>query len=164
MPYEDLPNMDKDKFEKYVKERYEDQINWYSKQSSRNKKLYNRFQWSAIVLSAAIPVLVVTLEGPCKWITVVLSIFLTITTAGLKTFKFQENWINYRTTAETLKKEKHYYHAGISEYARVNNKEQLFIERVERLISRENTLWIAAFKKKGKAKEGDVENPSSGGL
>ena len=155
--------MDEKKFQNYIIERYEDQINWYSKKSSRYKKLYSWFQWSAIVLSAAIPVLVVSLTGPYKWITVVLSIFLTIATAGLKTFKFQENWINYRTTAETLKKEQYYYSAELSEYATAKDKEQLFIDRVERLISRENTFWLAAFKKKCKAKDGDVENPSNGG-
>ena len=139
--------MDKEKFENYIKERYKDQINWYSNRSSRNKILYNWFQWSAIILSASIPVLVVSIGEINKWITAVLSIILAIATAGLKTFKFQEYWINYRTIAETLKKEKYYYCAELSEYATVEDKEQLFVERVERLISRENTLWIAAHTK-----------------
>ena len=59
---------------------------------------------------------------------------LAITIAAVKTFRFQENWINYRTVAEALKKEKHYYNAGAIEYATDKNKKQLFVERVEALI------------------------------
>ena len=35
---------------------------------------------------------------------IVTSVLVAIITASLKTFKFQENWINYRTTCETLEK------------------------------------------------------------
>ena len=45
-------------FEKYIKDRYEDQINWYSDEASKNKKLYKYFQWSVIILSASLPVLI----------------------------------------------------------------------------------------------------------
>jgi len=65
-----------------------------------------------------------------------------ILASAVRAFKFQENWINYRTTAETLKKEIHLYRAGAGEYARVPDREALFVERVESLISRENTTWV----------------------
>ena len=71
-----------------------------------------------------------------------------ISTAALKTFKYQENWISYRTTAETLKKEIHFYEATIQGYENVEDKEALFVERVESLISRENTFWLMSHEKK----------------
>lgn len=145
--------MRKEKFEKYLEERYERQVKWYSDRSSKNKQYYHWFQWTAIILSAGIPILVVSMQDNWKWITVVLSIALAIVTTALKTFKFQENWVNYRTTAETLKKEKHYYDASIAQYAATEDKEQLFVERVEALISRENTLWLTIHKQNGKEKE-----------
>ena len=83
-----------------------------------------------------------------KWLTIVLAIVLAIATAGLKTFKFEENWISYRTVAETLKKEKYYYDAAATEYATSEDKKRLFVERVEALISSENTLWMAIQRKK----------------
>ncbi|MCP5197155.1 MAG: DUF4231 domain-containing protein [Gammaproteobacteria bacterium] len=151
------------KFEGYVANRYEDQIKWYGEKSRSNKNIYQWFQWGAIVLSSTIPVLVVTLEGGYKWITAGLSVILAIATAGLKTFKFQENWINYRTIAETLKKEKHYFDADLNEYATAENKQQLFVERVETLISRENTLWVSAHTKKDEETgERGLTKPSSG--
>ena len=70
---------------------------------------------------------------------------------ALKTFKFQENWVNCRTIAEALTKEKYYYDAGALEYATVKDKEQLFVQRVEALISTESASWMAiGTKKEGK--------------
>jgi hypothetical protein len=71
------------------------------------------------------------------------SVIVAILTAALKTFKYQENWLNYRTTCETLRKEKYFYEAGLVEYASADDKEAAFVERVESLISRENTMWVS---------------------
>lgn len=155
--------MEESKFKEYIEERYKDQVKWYGDKSKVNKILYQWFQWGAIVLSASIPVLVVSVEDSYKWITAGLSVVLAIATAGLNSFKFQENWINYRTIAETLKKEKHYYDAALNEYAASDNREQLFVEHVETLISRENTLWVATHAKKDdESKEKGLTKPSSG--
>lgn len=147
------PKMEKKKFDEYLKNRYQNQIDWYSSRASKNKRHYNIFQWSAIVLSASLPVLIAAVPLSWKWATIILSIFLAICTAGLKTFKFQENWINYRTISETIKKEKHYYDAQLNEYAEAKDKEALFVERVETLISREHSLWVTTHRKKKEEKE-----------
>jgi len=74
-------------------------------------------------------------------------VLVAISTAALKTFKYQENWISYRTTCETLRKEFHYYEAGIHDYEDAEDRESLFVDRVESLISRENTLWVITHEK-----------------
>lgn len=145
--------MDKTNFNKYLKDRYEDQINWYETRSAKNKKFYTLFQWGVIVLSATLPVLIVSLTRRLKWVTATIAAILAIGTAGLKTFKFQENWINYRTIAETLKKEKYFYEAGLNDYRDSSDKESLFVERVESLISREHSLWFTAHAEKEEEKE-----------
>jgi len=71
----------------------------------------------------------------------------------LKIFKYQENWINYRTTCETLKKELYFYDAGLNDYSSSKDKEAHFVERVESLISRENTLWLSIHKEEKKARQ-----------
>ena len=144
-------------FDEYLKKRYEDQVEWYSNKSSKNKLYYQIFQWTAIVFSASLPVLVVVIPTKFTLITSGLSVILAITTTALKTFKFQEIWINYRTIAETLKKEKYYFDAEVSEYADVDDKEHLFVERVEALISRENTLWIATHTRREHREETEKE-------
>lgn len=153
VPYGGLPNVNKEEFKKYQEDRYQDQIRWYARSSRKNKRYYSWFQWVAIVLSASIPVFVITLDGDYNWITATLSVVLAIVTTGLKTFKFQENWLNYRTISETLKKEKYYYNAGLFEYATAGNMEQMFVTRVERIISTENTLWISTHTRKENKKK-----------
>ncbi|MBW1962040.1 MAG: DUF4231 domain-containing protein [Deltaproteobacteria bacterium] len=130
--------MDPTEFDKYLTERYHDQVKWYGEKAATNKRLYQVFQWSVIVLSSALPVFIASLSPEYRWTTVGIA----IGTAGLKTFKFQELWISYRTIAETLKKEEHFYRAQIGDYQDADDREALFVERVESLISKENTLWV----------------------
>jgi len=47
-----------------------------------------------------------------------------------------------------LKKEIHFFDAGIHEYKDSQDKEGLFVKRVEALISRKNTLWLTTVKEK----------------
>jgi len=129
-------------FEDYKKNRYQDQVNWYSDKASTNKKYYQIFQWGVIILSAILPVLISALADEYKWMALSISVILAIGTTSLKTFKFQENWVNYRTISETLKKELHFFNASLDDYSSGENKRALFVDRVETLISRENSLWV----------------------
>lgn len=139
--------MNKEEFEKFLKDRYRKETDWYDRESIKNHKYYRFFQWSAIALSAMTPILILIGIDWVRWIAVGTGALVAISTAALKTFKYQENWINYRTTCETLRKEIHFYNAGIQGYECMEDKEALFIERVESLISRENTLWVVTHEK-----------------
>jgi len=146
-------------FKEYITDRYEDQINWYEMKASSNKRYYQIFQWVVIILSAVTPALVV-LSSPDilstqnifrPWIwgaAIVVSTLLAIGTAGVKTFKFQENWTNYRATAERLIQEKIFYDANVGDYGHVESKQTLFVERVEALLSGENAKWSEVQKEK----------------
>lgn len=141
-------------FDNYLKDRYEGQVQWYESRSSRYKSYYHVFQWLAIILSSALPAVIVLAPEGGNLVSVVPSVLLAIVTSALKSFKLQENWVSYRTIAETLKKEKHFYDAEANGYSTVENKEQFFVERVETLISRENTMWLETHSKsddKGKS-------------
>ncbi len=142
--------MNTDDFDKYLSERYQDQIKWYSDKATHFKRLYQMFQWSVVILSAIVPVLILVVPEEIQYITVGISVLLTIGTSGLKTFKFQENWIDYRTISESLKKEKYFYDAGLDDYSNCEDRMSTFVERVESLISRENSMWIMTHMKKEK--------------
>lgn len=71
------------------------------------------------------------------------SALVAIGTAALKMFKYQENWINYRTTCETLQKEITSTRAPV-DYRDVEDSHAQFVERVEAPVSHENTLWLSA--------------------
>jgi hypothetical protein len=144
--------MEKTEFEKYLEERYLDQVRWYDQKSLWNQRWYIRLQWGLIILSAFTPVLVVihltTLPQHylLNWLPVITSVLVAILASSLKTFEFQENWANYRTTCETLKKEIYLCRASVGVYVGASERETLFVERVEALISRENTLWFTTYR------------------
>ncbi len=122
--------MDKISFDDYVAKIYLKQMEYYHKASSKNQQKYKFFQWVVIVLSAITPVLA-GLNG-LKWAQqgntyspaaqfiqvslIIVSSIVAILTTALKTFQFQELWINYRTTYEQLKPEIHYYEFSVGPY------------------------------------------------
>ena len=140
--------MEVQEFERYLKERYYPQVEWYDKKAMWNQKVYRFLQWGIIILAAITPVFIALTETLGKALPIVLSSLVAISSASLKAFKYQENWINYRTTCETLRKEIHYYNARIEDYSNADDPMGLFVKRVESLISRENTLWLTVQKQK----------------
>jgi hypothetical protein len=140
--------MTDEQFDEYSKARYRDQIDYYGSKAGWNKRMYNWFQWSLIVVSSLLPLLVVSINEKYKLVAAGLSVVLAIGTSALKVFKFQENWLNYRQLAETLKQEKHFYDAEIGAYANAADKQAIFVDHVESLISRENAIWTNVHQQK----------------
>ena len=69
--------------------------------------------------------------------------------AGIITLvKFQENWIEYRTVAESLKLEKFLFLAKAGPYKGVTDTFPLFVERFESLISTSTKKWVDYVSKK----------------
>jgi len=69
-----------------------------------------------------------------KTVSLITSVLVAILATSLKTFKLEENWLNYRTTCETLKKVIHFYRAGIDDYKNSEDKEALFVREVRPLF------------------------------
>ncbi len=127
--------------------RYDDQCRWYDAKAGFNKRWYYRFQTLVVVLSAATTLIVavgVYFEdaGWVRLAALASATAVTVAASLLKIYRFQEQWVDYRNTAETLKKERYLLKARIDEYATTDTPGQLFVDRVENLISRQNTLWV----------------------
>ena len=136
--------MDKETFATYLKNRYQDQITYYETSAAKNQTKYKKMQGTIIVLAALTPIVVaLPLGDPWEHLATVTSAVVAILTASLKTFNYQENWLNHRATSENLIKEQHFYEAGIGDYRTAEDKEALFVERVESVIAGENTTWIS---------------------
>lgn len=137
--------MNQRSFSDYLRNRYEKQIAWYSNKSALNKRWFLGVGVYIVIVSIVIPIFMLVLDTSflaTKLFIVVLSSTVAIATGINSLFKFQDNWISYRTTSETLKKEKSFYLGSVGDYAQASDKDALFIERVEATISRENSLWL----------------------
>ena len=158
--------MDKAVFDEYVENRYKKQMAYYVNIASKNQKKYKLFQWILIILSAVTPVLaamngltvshaeqIYTIGSQVLQILlVVVSSIVAILTTGLKTFQYQDLWVNSRATYEQLKPEIYYYEFNIEPYAATGvDNESLFVSRVEAILSAEHLQWPPAKKVLGKS-------------
>ena len=134
--------------EEYLSERLEDQLIWYDKKSGVNQKYHKRIQLIEIVFAAVIP-FVALLDGVVpgnEKVVALLGIVIAICAGLAASNKYQENWIAYRTTAESLKHEKYLYLTKNRPYDGGDAFANL-VERVEGLISKENSQWSISTKK-----------------
>ncbi len=156
--------MDRAEFEKYLKGRYQDQVDWYDRKAQAMKRTYGRVQKAVIVLAAltTVTAAVGAVSGQVgnvsKWTAVATSALVTIFTALLNTFKYKETWLNYRGTFDALKREKSYYLAQVGEYRDATDREGLFVQRVETIFAQEGAEWQSILRLKdqaGKPKSGN---------
>src|SRR5450755_3890559 len=152
-----MQNMDNVAFNEYLEKRYYDQLNYYSSSSKKNQKRYKNIQWILIILSTVTTILAAlpkTDHFDFKYLVVVTAALVTILTSGLKTFQYQELWVNYRSTMEQLKPEIYYYNFGVGDYGKAGvDKESLFVSRVEQILNQEHVEWPAVKKLKEQDKQ-----------
>jgi len=142
--------VDQSVFDKYLKERFEPEVKWYDTKSMHNQKWAKIYQVAIIILSVTTPVFA---ASEFKWLTLISSVALSIAVGVLKYCKFEELWQSYRTTCETLKKEKILFDSKISPYDKCDDPMKMFITRVESMISKENTSWCQLIAKKEKKED-----------
>jgi len=148
------------KEDEYLKERLEDQLVWYDKKSEHNQKFFKRLRLLEIVSASLIPFLSGMSEKvPCfSWLIGGLGVLIAVSAATSALFKYHENWIEYRTTAEQLKHEKYAYLTGIKPYD-TEEKFDLLVERIEALISKENSAWATVTRKQSSTiKKAELSN------
>jgi hypothetical protein len=138
----------------YLKNRLDDQISWYSKKSASNQKMYKRLQMITIITAASIPFLsgYTEFHELVKIVIGLIGVIIASITAILSLNKYQENWLNYRTTAESLKHQKYLYITGTDPYHE-ENAFNVLVQQVETLISKENSNWSQQMKKPGEQKK-----------
>jgi hypothetical protein len=140
--------------ESYLNERLEEQISWYDDKSATNKKWFRICQFTQIVIASLITLSGIFAPEDFPWVyyTIpVLGAIIAITSGILGLYKFQENWLEYRTTTESLRHEK-YLFLTKSEPYNTENPLNLLVSRVETLISKENTNWAQYMRKVSKDK------------
>ena len=131
-------------FDEYLQSRYQDQVSWYEHMATFNKKL-TLFSTSAlVVVSALLPVGIASLPQGFQIINLIGALVVAMLVVITRVFRFEERWVNYRSTVELLKREKLMFDTRTGEYAETDYPEGMFVHKVESFISRENTLWLAS--------------------
>lgn len=140
----------------FMRDRLEGQINYYSKQSGKNKKKYFATQTIIIVLGVIIPIVNfiaignignTQLSGFFLFVSTILASIISFTAALSQLNKHYESWLNYRNILELLKREKSLYQNSAGGYFNLSevDKKRMFVERVEELLSSEHTKFFSTF-------------------
>jgi hypothetical protein len=146
--------------EEYIQKRLQDQIEWYDSKSLSNQRVFKRLRLFEIVAAALIPLLsgaaisFPKLQLFSMVIVGLLGIAVTIIAGILSLGQHQEHWIEYRTTCESLKKEKFLFQTGVEPYIG-EDAFHLLVQRVETLVSKENTNWAQYMMKPDQEKAPD---------
>ncbi len=129
----------------YIEARLDDQMNWHDAKSSRCQQSFKRLRMIEIVAAALIPFLS-GMSGTIpysQWLIGGLGALIAIAAAITALFRYQENWIEYRATAEQLKHEKFTYLTGAAPY-NTADKFPLLVARVEAVLRKQNEAWVSA--------------------
>ena len=95
-----------------------------------------------IILSVSIPFLTLLTDWrkEIKYAVAGTGVLIAAIEGILGLYKFQEDWVNYRKTAESLKREKFLYLTKSGDYKKENAFE-LFVTRIENILAKENANW-----------------------
>lgn len=142
--------------EEYIKERVEDQIDWFDKKSAINKTYHLWTSGLIIFFAALIPFAAGFNTKEMVWMNYVIAVLgiLTAIFTGLAALlKFQEKWTTYRTTSEALSRETFLFKTKTSPYDIGTSSFKLLVSNVEHILSTENSNWSQMINK--------IDDPSS---
>jgi hypothetical protein len=140
--------------EEYIEKRLSDQINWYDRKSGRNQRWFRRLRFAEIVAAATIPFLsgFAGNSFPIKIAIGALGVFVAVIASLLGLLQLQVHWIEYRATAESLRREKFLFLTQTEPYDK-DDAFHLLVQRVEALLSKENADWAQSMMKPPKGEK-----------
>lgn len=132
----------------YMETRVDDQINYYDTQSKNGRNWYKGLSLCQILCGATIPFVSGFSSQICysEWVTGFLGLLVTVSTGLLSLNKYQERWINFRTTCETLKHLKNLFLTRSTPY-KGDKAFDNFVNDIEVVISKENSEWCTYVRK-----------------
>lgn len=121
---------------------------WYTRKAQHNKRWYNCTRFITYLIPCLITLISVyaaSMEGSSKWaiaVTATLSAILVGIHHVIDHFRFYENWVRYRGTAEKLKTEAELFLNRCSPYNKgVKDSKLRFAAKIERIAKAELDNW-----------------------
>ncbi|MFD3619716.1 DUF4231 domain-containing protein [Streptomyces sp. NPDC058676] len=121
-------------------DRLQDQLHWFDRKSSLAQRRFKQLKLATLMLAAGLPVTVAA-SAP-NWIPALMGALVAVIEGAQQLFKFQENWINYRSVCENLRREHYLYLARAGHYGDTADIDTLLAEMVERIVGQETTHWV----------------------
>lgn len=129
--------------ETYIKDRIDGQIKWYSGKSSSAQKRYKRLKVITLLCAVLIPFLT-GLVDEIAWMNYViggLGVLIAAIEGIQSLYKYRELWLEYRSTAELLKREKLIFQTLSGDYTEAADPFKLFVLKAEQIMAGEQSGW-----------------------
>lgn len=134
--------------DEYLQSRVNDQINWMEGKSKYNQKMYKLLKLLEIVAAAAVPFLV-NFRKDSQEVTIIagaLGVLIVVLQGVHQIYRYHQNWLTYRTTIETLKREKFLFETQTEPYNTMDAYKR-FVQNIEALLADENQKWRTNWQK-----------------
>jgi hypothetical protein len=133
----------------YIRKRLKLQIKWYENKALTNLIRFRSAKGSIIILSLIISIANAAVFGEPSYtvqaISLITSAIVIAITSFLQLTNPQESWILFRSTAEKLKSEYHLFMQKVKPYSEIPeeaSRNNLFVERVEKIITEEGAEYF----------------------
>lgn len=129
----------------YVQRRLENQRQWHSDKATWNKRRFYAVEIAVLAAGALVPIVNVWASSEVARVLSALLGGVVVVAAGVgKLLKFQENWLQFRSIAEALGRERELFSGKVGDYAGADDRrEALLVDRVEALLASTTTRFIA---------------------
>lgn len=137
--------MNDEAFKIYIDGRFADALAFYDNRAKMYKKWYRALSVYVLFVSLGLTPFVSFAGSEEKWRiwAALFSASIAAATGLLAFYKCQENWLSYRASWDALKREREFHNAGINDYKSAADRNALFVERVELILTREGTDFYA---------------------
>jgi Protein of unknown function (DUF4231) len=140
--------------------RLDDQARWYGRRSKRAQRLYKWIKAIEIIAAALIPFITGRTFNHKDVVVGGLGVLITILEGILQVNQYQRIWTTYRATSEALTHEKFLFLALAGPYGVAGvNPPVLLAERIEGIMSQENTKWVSLQEQSGKRSDTSGTGP-----
>ena len=128
----------------YVRLRLDDQIDWHERKAAGNRSWFRRLRMFEIVFAAVIPMVSIAMPEAFhpRLVVSTIGVAIALISGTLALYRFQENWAEYRSTAESLRQEKFLFLTRAGDYTGPEPFRTL-VERVEAALARQTGQWAA---------------------
>lgn len=134
----------------YINDRIQPKVDEYNTKAIRNRKLFYFWQAIAIVSAALVPVFTGFIkdgDSELKWLVAILGGTSAVVAGLLSLFKFQENWIRYRSTHQDLDSHLSQFKIGVGIYGDRKYAFAQLAENCESILKAEIGQWAESRKK-----------------
>jgi hypothetical protein len=127
--------------ERPIPKRLADQMDWYDRSAGKSRMIFQTLKALQILIAAALPIVALLQIGRADIIAGASGAVLVAIEGFQQMGQYNEHWLRYRSTCETLRREVSLYEAGAGGYAGVENPLATLVERTEAIMAAEGANW-----------------------